>query len=81
MFSSIDTDGDGSISKSEMESLATSSGGTTDQADSVVSSLDSDSDGSVSQAELAKSLKSMFDTLASSMFSGSNEQRSVSITA
>lgn len=64
-----------------MESLATSSGGTTDQADSVVSSLDTDGDGSVSQAELAGSLKSMFDTLASSMFSGSQHQNSVSVTA
>ena len=40
LVSAIDTDGDGSITKSEMESYITAKGGTADQADSLFSALD-----------------------------------------
>lgn len=53
LFSAIDTDGDGSITQSEMESYITDLGGTTDQADTLFASLDSEGTGSVSADDLA----------------------------
>ena len=57
LFSQIDADGDGKLSKSEFE-MALGAGGTnTDAADNVFSKLDKDGDGSVSLGELMSALK------------------------
>jgi EF hand domain-containing protein len=61
LFAALDSNGDGQISKSELESAFTAAAGsagvTSDQAtqaaDALVAKLDSNADGSVSQAELA----------------------------
>lgn len=52
-FSALDTNGDGQISQSELESAFTSNGGTAQQADSVLKQLDTNGDGSVGSNELA----------------------------
>jgi hypothetical protein len=57
LFNSVDTNGDGQISKSELESAFTTGGGTASQADAFFSKLDSNGDGSVSKTELAAGLQ------------------------
>jgi hypothetical protein len=57
LFNSVDTDGDGQISKSELESAVTTGGGTASQADAFFSKLDRNSDGSVSKGELTAGLQ------------------------
>jgi hypothetical protein len=58
LFSQIDADGDGSISKSEFEDALGAGGTNLAQADNVFSRLDSNSDGNVSLDEMSKALKS-----------------------
>lgn len=58
LFSLIDGNGDGSVSKSEFESALGAGGTNTAAADSVFGKLDSNGDGSVSINELASALKS-----------------------
>ena len=58
LFSQIDADGDGNITKSEFESALGAGGTNTAQADDVFSKMDSNSDGSVSLDEMSKALKS-----------------------
>jgi hypothetical protein len=53
-FSKLDTDGNGSISKSEFESAASKAGVDTSVADAVFDKIDGDGDGAVSSQELAK---------------------------
>jgi len=53
LFSQLDTDGDGSISKSEFESALSQSGVDTQSADALFGKLDQNGDGSVSQSELS----------------------------
>jgi hypothetical protein len=55
LFSQLDTDGDGSISKSEFENALNQSGVDTSSADALFSKLDRNGDGSVSQSELSSS--------------------------
>ena len=55
-FARLDADGDGSISKNELETAAKKAGLDTSSADTVFGKLDSNGDGSVSQSELAKAL-------------------------
>lgn len=57
LFSQIDADGDGSITKSEFEDALGAGGTNLSQADNVFSKLDSNSDGSVSLDEMSKALK------------------------
>jgi hypothetical protein len=57
LFNSVDTDGDGQISKSELESAVTTGGGTVSQADAFFSKLDRNGDGSVSKGELTAGLQ------------------------
>ena len=57
LFNSVDTNGDGQISQSELESAFTTGGGTASQADAFFSKLDSNGDGSVSKGELAAGLQ------------------------
>ena len=57
LFSQIDGDGDGKISKSEFENALGAGGTNLAQADSVFGKLDKDGDGSVSLEELASALK------------------------
>lgn len=57
LFSQIDADGDGNITKSEFEDALGAGGTNLAQADSVFSKLDANSDGSVSLDELSKALK------------------------
>jgi len=57
LFSQIDGDGDGKISKSEFEDALGAGGTNLAQADSVFGKLDKDGDGSVSLKELASALK------------------------
>jgi hypothetical protein len=53
LFSQLDTDGDGSISKTEFESALGQSGVDTSSADALFSKLDQNGDGGVSQSELS----------------------------
>jgi hypothetical protein len=53
LFSQLDTDGDGSISKSEFEGALSQSGVDTSSADALFAKLDQNGDGSVSQSELS----------------------------
>jgi len=57
LFSSIDTDGDGVISKSELETAVTNAGGSTDEADAFYAKLDPDNTGSVSESAFAQALQ------------------------
>jgi Ca2+-binding EF-hand superfamily protein len=59
MFDKIDADGDGKISKSELETAFTQAGGTADQADKLFAKLDKDGDGSVSKADFVSGLRAM----------------------
>lgn len=54
LFAKLDTDGDGSISKSEFENALADVGVSTTDADSLFAKLDTNGDGSVSQSELEK---------------------------
>ena len=56
LFSLIDANGDGSISKDEFEKVFAANGDTT-KADSVFGNLDTNKDGSISPSELASALK------------------------
>jgi hypothetical protein len=55
LFSQLDTDGDGSVSKSEFEGALGQSGVDTSSADALFAKLDQNGDGSVSQSELSSS--------------------------
>ena len=57
LFSQIDADGDGKLSKSEFENALGAGGTNTAQAEDVFSKLDKDGDGSVSLGELMSALK------------------------
>lgn len=57
LFSKIDADGDGKITKSEFENALGAGGTNLAQADDVFSKLDTNSDGSVSLDEMSKALK------------------------
>ncbi|MFB9268221.1 EF-hand domain-containing protein [Bradyrhizobium erythrophlei] len=57
LFSQIDADGDGKITKSEFENALGAGGANIAQADDVFSKLDKDGDGSVSLGEMASALK------------------------
>jgi hypothetical protein len=57
LFSQIDVDGDGKLSKSEFENALGAGGTNTAQADDVFSKLDKDGDGTVSLGELMSALK------------------------
>jgi hypothetical protein len=54
LFSQLDADGDGQISKTEFEQALGTAGVDTQSADALFGKLDANSDGSVSQSELAK---------------------------
>jgi EF hand domain-containing protein len=54
LFSQLDTDGDGKISKTEFEQALGAVGVDAQSADALFGKLDADSDGSVSQGELGK---------------------------
>ncbi|MGY4334231.1 hypothetical protein ACVWWG_008648 [Bradyrhizobium sp. LB7.2] len=54
LFSQVDGDGDGKITKSEFENALGAGGTNTAQADDVFSKLDSNSDGSVSLDEMSR---------------------------
>jgi Ca2+-binding EF-hand superfamily protein len=57
LFSQIDADGDGKLTKSEFENALGAGGTNTAQADDVFSKLDKDGDGKVSLGELMSALK------------------------
>jgi Ca2+-binding EF-hand superfamily protein len=57
LFSLLNTNGDGQVSKSEFENALGAGGTNTAQADSVFSKLDTNGDGSVSLSELSSALK------------------------
>jgi len=57
LFSQIDADGDGKITKSEFENALGAGGTNLAQADDVFSKLDKDGDGSVSLDEMSSALK------------------------
>lgn len=56
LFNSIDTDGDGEISQSEMESAVTAAGGTTQQADALFNDISGGSN-SISENQFASALQ------------------------
>lgn len=58
LFSQIDADGDGKITKSEFENALGAGGTNVAKADDVFSKMDANSDGSVSLDEMSKALKS-----------------------
>src|SRR5215469_5239862 len=57
LFSQIDTNGDGSISQSELEQAVTAAGGTTQAADALYAQLDPNNTGSVSEQTFAQGLQ------------------------
>jgi hypothetical protein len=57
LFSQIDANGDGEISKSEFENALGAGGTNLAQADDVFNKLDTNGDGSVSMSELSSTLK------------------------
>jgi EF-hand domain pair len=57
LFSQIDVDGDGKLTKSEFGNALGAGGTNTDRADDVFSKLDKDGDGSVSLGELMSALR------------------------
>ncbi len=57
LFSALDTNGDGSVSQSEMESYIQQQGGTAAQADALFAGLNHDSTGNLTQAQLANDLQ------------------------
>lgn len=57
LMSAVDTDGDGSISQSEMESFIEGKGGTQAQADALFSGLNQSNTGNLTQAQLASDLQ------------------------
>ena len=57
LFSQLDTNGDGKVSKSEFENGLDAGGTNTAQADDVFSKMDKDGDGSVSLDEMMSALK------------------------
>jgi hypothetical protein len=57
MFSQIDGNGDGSISKTELEQAVTAAGGTTQGADALFSQLDPNNTGSVSEQQFLQALQ------------------------
>jgi Ca2+-binding EF-hand superfamily protein len=59
LFSKIDTGGDGSISKAEMEGAVTGAGGTQGSADALFSALDPTSTGSVSQSQFLSGFQAL----------------------
>jgi Ca2+-binding EF-hand superfamily protein len=60
LFSQIDSNGDGSISQTELEQAVTKAGGTKEAADALYAKLDPNVTGSVSQQQLAQSLFQAF---------------------
>ena len=56
LFSQIDSNGDGSISKTELEQAVTAAGGTTQAADALYAQLDPNNTGSVSEQQFAQGL-------------------------
>jgi hypothetical protein len=56
LFSSIDTDGDGSITQSELETAVTKAGGSKESADALFSQLDPDGTGSVDETQFAQGI-------------------------
>ncbi|MBS0533498.1 MAG: EF-hand domain-containing protein [Proteobacteria bacterium] len=57
LFAKLDTNGDGTVSKSEFEAAASQHGISTSISDAVFAKLDSNGDGSVSSSELASAAK------------------------
>src|ERR1019366_4994565 len=56
LFSQIDSNGNGSITKSELEQAVTSAGGTTQAADALYAKIDPNNTGSVSEQQFAQTL-------------------------
>src|SRR5579864_6770662 len=56
LFNKIDANGDGSVTKSELEQAVTKAGGTTTSADALYAALDPNSTGSVSEQQFAQNL-------------------------
>ena len=56
LFNKIDANGDGSITKSELQQAVTSAGGTTASADALFADLDPNNAGSVSEQQFAQNL-------------------------
>jgi Ca2+-binding EF-hand superfamily protein len=56
LFSQIDTNGDGTITQSELEQAVTAAGGTTQAADALYAQLDPNNTGSVSEQQFAQGL-------------------------
>jgi Ca2+-binding EF-hand superfamily protein len=56
LFSQIDSNGDGTISKSELEQAVTNAGGSNDAADALYAKLDPNGTGSVSEQQFAQGL-------------------------
>jgi hypothetical protein len=57
LFSKLDTDGDGKISQSELETALGSSGVDASRADALFTKLDRDGDGGIGQGELTSALR------------------------
>ncbi|MBI1329069.1 MAG: hypothetical protein GC166_04095 [Alphaproteobacteria bacterium] len=59
LFSAMDSDSNGAVSQSEMESYVQGQGGTADQADSIFAALSTSGTGSISQSEFAAALEKL----------------------
>ena len=71
LFSKVDTDGSGSVDKSELQSMlddiAKKTGATAQSADALFGKLDTDGDGSISKDELDAGMKSLMPKPASTI--------------
>jgi Ca2+-binding EF-hand superfamily protein len=76
LFNSIDSNGDGSITQSELEKAVTGAGGTTQQADQLFSALDPNGTGSVSLQQFVSGMKQIHQ--AASAASGTPSDGGVS---
>jgi len=56
LFNKVDANGDGSVTKSELDQAVTKAGGTTTSADALYAALDPNSTGSVSEQQFAQNL-------------------------
>ena len=79
LFAKIDTDGDGKISKQELEAAFKAHGGTAEQADAMFAKLDTDGDGSVSKAEFVAGMRGRHH--AQGADAASNDNAANSLTA
>ncbi len=64
LVSLFDTNGDGTVSQSELENFVTQNGGTTDTADTYFTSLDTTGSGSLSSSDFATAIEKLQENIS-----------------